>query len=183
MKKAICIILIFVMSFALCACGVNKANVDEKGMNSAPEVSPVPISTPTPALETAASPATDTASANGYTVRIVSVHKTADSNGEPLAAVELLFKNDNSTPVSFMGCAQVKGFQNGIQLFKEEMFLERDYDWDSYYTEIKDGAEISVFRPLPLQNAEDPVEITVDIIDMMNGKFLATASTTMDLTD
>ena len=35
----------------------------------------------------------------------------------------------------------------------------------SYYTEVKDGASISVFHALLLQNTYDPVLITIDIID------------------
>ncbi len=100
-----------------------------------------------------------------------------------MAAIELLFTNENSTPASFMSCAQVTGFQNGIELFKEEMFLENDYDWDTDYINIKDNATITVFKALPLRNTDDPIELTVDVGDMSTGEFFASTTVKMDLTE
>ena len=44
--------------------------------------------------------------------------------------MEFLFTNENADenaePVSFMSVAQVTAFQNGIELHKDEMFLERE---------------------------------------------------------
>ena len=100
-----------------------------------------------------------------------------------MAAAEFLFTNDNAEPISFMSAAQVTAFQNGIELHKDEMFLERDYDWDSFYTEIKDGATISVFRALPLQNEEDPVDIKVDLLDTENWVVSASTTFSIDLED
>ena len=128
-------------------------------------------------------PASDTISANGYTIQIVGLHKTKDSNGEPMAAAEFLFTNENAEPISFMGVASTVAFQNGIELHKDEMFLEDDYDWDSYDTEIKDGATISVFHAVPLQNETDPVELTVDIIDFSNWTSAASTTVKIDLND
>ena len=125
----------------------------------------------------------DTVSSGGVTIKIVAVHKTKDSNGDPMAAAEFLFTNDNAEPISFMSAAQVTAFQNGIELHKDEMFLERDYDWDSFYTEIKDGATISVFRALPLQNEEDPVDIKVDLLDTENWVVSASTTVSIDLED
>ena len=125
----------------------------------------------------------DTVSSGGVTIKIVAVHKTKDSNGDPMAAAEFLFTNDNAEPISFMSAAQVTAFQNGIELHKDEMFLERDYDWDSFYTEIKDGATISVFRALPLQNEEDPVDIKVDLLDTENWVVSASTTFSIDLED
>ena len=122
------------------------------------------------------------ASANGYSVRLIAVHRAEDSEGNPIAAVEMVFTNENSAPASFMRCAQIIGFQNGIELHKDEMFLEQDYDWDSYYTEVKDGASISVYRALPLQNTDDPIQITIDIIDNAGmGRTLSSVSFPMKL--
>ena len=122
----------------------------------------------------------DTVSLNGYTVKVVAVHVTKDSNGDPLAAVELQYTNENAEPMSLMSCTNIKGFQNGIELHKSELFLNRDYDWDSYYTEVKDGATITVFRALPLQNTDDPVEIYVDIYNWSSGDN-ATVKTVFDI--
>ena len=58
----------------------------------------------------------DTIRANGYTVQIVNLLKTKDSNGEPMAAAEFLFTNENAEPISFIA------FQDGIELTKDEMF-------------------------------------------------------------
>ena len=139
-------------------------------------------------VQAAAAPETkpepsDTISAGGYTIKVVAVHRTKDSNGKDIAAVELEFTNENSVPASFMRVAQAKLYQNGVQMTSNEMFLENDFNWDSYYTEVKDGGTVSVFRALPLQNAEDPVEVSVDIIDMSKGAFLASTTITLDLVD
>lgn len=125
--------------------------------------------------------ASDTISSNGYTVKIVDLHKTKDSNGDPIAATEFLFTNENVEPVSFMGATSITAFQNGIELTKDEMVLEDDYDWDSYYTEIKDGATISVFHAIPLQNETDPVELSVDIMDFSDWSALASTTVKFDL--
>lgn len=170
MKKMIAILLVMASVLLVSACGANNASETNTKTIAAGQTA-------------AESTTTDTASANGYTVKIVSAYKTIDSNGDPMAAVELEFTNANSTPASFMSCAQLKGFQNGVELRKDEMFLERDYDWDSYYTEIKAGATISVFRPLPLQNETDPIELSVEIIDISNGKRLSSASATVELSN
>ena len=124
------------------------------------------------------------ASANGYSVRLLAAHRAKDSKGSPIAAVEMVFTNENSEPASFMSCAQITGFQNGIELHKDEMFLEQDYDWDSCYTEVKDGESISVFHALPLQNTDDPVLITIDIIDIAGwGRTISSVSFPMKLVD
>lgn len=174
-------VALLLICFLVCSCGsTNNNNPPAEGAAQ-------------PATETASSgeeqktaeptaEASDTVSANGYTVKIVAVHKTADSNGEPIAAMEFLFTNENAEPVSFMSVAQVTAFQNGIELHKDEMFLERDYDWDSFYTEIKDGATISVFHAIPLQNAEDPVEIAVNLMDMNTYQKAASATIKLELT-
>jgi len=117
----------------------------------------------------------DTASANGVTVKVIAVHKTSDSNGNPIAAIELEFTNDNADPVSFLGVAQAVLFQDGIEMTASELFLENDFDWDSYYTEIKDGATISVFVPAPLKS-DGPVEVKIDIMDYTKWKSVASTS-------
>lgn len=153
MKRVISLLLALVLVMALSACG-------EK--------------------PTEAAAPSDTASANGITVRVVAVHKTTDSNGDPLAAVELEFTNDNADPVSFLGAAQAVVFQGGVEMTASEMFLEQDYDWDSYYTEVKDGATIPVFIPAPLKT-DDPVEVKVDIMDYTSWKSVASTTVEMPL--
>ena len=61
--------------------------------------------------------------------------------------------------------------------------LEKDYDWDTYYTEIKDGATISVFRAIPLHSETAPVELTVKIINPNNGASLQSTTVKMELTN
>ena len=124
------------------------------------------------------------ASANGYSVRLMAAHRASDSAGNPIAAVEMVFTNDNSAPASFMSCAKITGSQNGVQLPGDEMSLEQDYDWDSAAAEVKDGASITVFRPLPLQNVDDPVQITIEIVDASGwGRTLSSVSFPMQLVD
>lgn len=172
MKKITALVIAALLMLSLTACGSSKdaANNQAAGTTqaAAPETTPEP---------------TDTISANGYTVKIVAVHRTKDSNGGDIAAVELEFTNENNTPASFMNVAQVKLYQNGVQMTSDQMYLERDYNWDSYYTEVKGGGTVSVFRAMPLQNTEDRVEVSVDIIDMSKGAFLASTTITLDLVD
>jgi len=127
--------------------------------------------------------ATDTASGKGYTVKIVAVHKTVDSYGAPMAAVELEFTNENSDPVSLMFAASIEVFQNGKEMVADEMYLENDFDWDSFDTQIKDGATITAFVPKPLDNAEDPVEVKVGLFDPSSHFGIATAQVEMNLVD
>lgn len=123
----------------------------------------------------------DTISADGLTVKIVDIHKTKDYEGHPILAAEFLFTNDNAEPTSFMWPISVTAFQNGIELTNEELVLDmanKDFDWDSEDKDIKDGATITVFHPIALQNETDPVEIIVEII---NTDYLTvSASTTIE---
>ena len=181
MKKIKWGVALLLICFLFCSCGNTNNN------NPAAEGAAQPATeTASPGEEQktadSSAEASDTVSANGYTVKIVAVHKTADSNGEPIAAMEFLFTNENAEPVSFMSVAQVTAFQNGIELHKDEMFLERDYNWDSFYTEIKDGATISVFHAIPLQNEEDPVEIAVNLMDMSSYQKVASTTIKLELT-
>ena len=173
MKKTAALLFAILVLFSLSACGSN-SNATSPQKAETPQQASAPEATPEPS---------DTISANGYTIKIVAVHRTKDSNGNTIAAVELQFTNDNSAPASFMQAGQAKLYQNGVQMTSSEMFLERNYDWDSYYTEVKDGGTITVFRAMPLQNGEDPVEVSVDLIDTSKGKFLASTTYKMDLTD
>ena len=178
MKKIISILLVVGLVFMIAACGsstsANTPSQTAKGAESAVEESEDQSnSTEEPGV----------CQANGYTVKVIAAHLTADSNGDPLAALEMSFTNDNSSPASFMSTAQAKIFQGGVQMNKDELFLERNFDWDSYYTEVKDGATITVFRAFPLHDTETPIEVVIDIVDMANGKFLASTTAQMDLVD
>ena len=116
-------------------------------------------------------------------MKIVAVHKTVDSYGAPMAAVELEFTNENSDPVSLMFAASIEVFQNGKEMVADEMYLENDFDWDSFDTQIKDGATITAFVPKPLDNAEDPVEVKVGLFDPSSHFGIATAQVEMNLVD
>jgi len=120
----------------------------------------------------------DTASADGYTVKIIAVHKTVDSNGDPLGVVELKFTNENEEAMSFMSIVDVKMFQSGIECYTDQLYLEDDYDWNTQYLEIKNGATINVFVPLPLRSNEDPVEVEAILYDITRWNRLAQASIT-----
>ena len=124
------------------------------------------------------------ASANGYSVQLIAAHRAKDSKGNPIAAVEMVFTNKNSDSASFMSCAKITGSQNGVELHEDEMSLGQDYDWDSYSTEVKDGASVTVFRALPLQNTNDPILISIEIIDSAGwGRTLSSVSFPMKLVD
>ena len=188
MKKIIAFALALVLIFSLCACGSSASNSNQSSSQQAPtqqaptqqatKTEPTPEPTPEPAPEPS-----DTVSANGYTIKIIGVHKTADSNGDPMVAVEYEYTNANAQPMAFMWVGQTKVFQGGIECSKDEMFLERDFDWDTQYLEIKDGATINVFVAKPLRNADDPIEVVLEMWDMTSGKMLGSASMKFDLSE
>lgn len=185
MKKKLLIVLITAMVLIIPACGGSTTDSgdtsSEKG-NQTEEVEKTAEDTEEEMVEEQTQDnSSDSISANGFTVKIVGIHKTKDSNGDPIAAAEFLFTNENAEPVSFMGATSLTAFQNGIELTKDEMYLEDDYDWDSYYVEIKDGATISVFHAFPLQNETDPVELSVDIMDFSDWSSAATTTMKFDL--
>lgn len=153
MKKVVIAVLALILALSMVACGGNK-----------------------PAADTPP----DTASANGLTAKIVAVHKTTDSNGAPLAAVEIEMTNENSDPIAFMGNVQVQLFQGGKQMTASNLYLDQNYDWDSQYAAIKDGASISVFVPEPLED-DSPVEVTVQVLDVKTHKVAASATMEMEL--
>lgn len=165
MKKAITTVLIFALVLVLCSCA---STTNQVALNNEPST-------------TVAPEPSDTISLNGYTVKIVDVHLTKDSNGEAIVAIEYEYTNDNDAPQSFSMIGQTKVFQGGVECFKDQMYLERDFDWDTNYLEIKGGATISVFVAKPLRNTEDSIEVVFELWDMMNGKMLGSASKSFDL--
>ena len=171
MKRIVLITLTIALAFVLVGCGSKKATS-----------TPAAQSTQTQQAAPAAEPEEDKSicSKDGYTVEIVAAHKTEDDNGDPIAAIELLFTNDNSEPAYLMQVADVKLFQGGVEMNKSEMYLTNAYDWDTFYTEVKDGATITVFRAAPLQNPEGEVEIQVSLYNL-NGQTIGTASKTITL--
>ena len=150
MKKILLILSILVCTIALCSCG--QAREADNGSE----------------------PKAHVCSADGYTVELVSVHCTRDGNGDPMAAIELTFQNDNAEPRSFMWVASATLFQDGIEMQQSGMHLERGFDWDSISRSVKDGGKITVFVPAPLSNTTDPVEVIVRIIN--NGREEASTS-------
>ena len=66
---------------------------------------------------------------------------------------------------SFIILSAIDVFQNGKEMVDSEMYLKNDFDWDSFDTQIKDGATITVFIPKPLDNVDDPVEVRVGLFD------------------
>ena len=86
MKKIKWGVALLLICFLFCSCGNTNNN------NPAAEGAAQPATeTASPGEEQktadSSAEASDTVSANGYTVKIVAVHKTADSNGEPIAAM------------------------------------------------------------------------------------------------
>ena len=118
---------------------------------------------------------TDVISAGGFTVHYIACHKTSDANGSPMIALEFEFTNDNSEATFFSAAVNVICYQAGIAMYKSEMFLNNDFNWDTQETGIKDGATITVFDPKPLNNETDPVEVEFSISDVF-GDFSSLAS-------
>lgn len=152
-KKLLLCALILALALSLCACGAS----------------------------TMAEPITDTCAANGYTVQIVGAHLLYGANGDAQVAVELNYTNSNADAASFMDVGQVRVFQNGVEQQSDGMVYGEGFAWDSYYTQIKDGASTSVFVAKPVSSETDPVEITVEIIDQSKGKILSKAAAVLEM--
>lgn len=155
MKKIICFLLCMTLVLSFSAC----VKIDEaRGM-----------STDNSAVESEEK-ISDTASKGGYTIKIVAAHKTVDSYGNPIVALEFKYKNENSEPDAFPGGNSIVSvYQDGVECLNDSMVLERDFDWDTAYTAIKDGAEITVFSAWPLRNETSPLEVNVQIYDSNGG--------------
>lgn len=155
-KKLLLCALILALALSLCACGASTTEEAE--------------------------PITDTCAANGYTVQIVGAHLLHGANGDAQVAVELNYTNSNADATSFMNVGQVRVFQNGVEQQAGGMVYGEGFAWDSYYTQIKDGASTSVFVAKPVSSETDPVEITVEIIDQSKGKILSKAAAVLEMT-
>lgn len=185
MKKSLMIVITTVTVLLLTACGgtsiESETDPSDIGKTETTEKKTEKNSEQEKTEELVQESNSDTISADGLTVKIVDIHKTKDYEGHPILAAEFLFTNDNAEPTSFMWPISVTAFQNGIELTNEELVLDmanKDFDWDSEDKDIKDGATITVFHPIALQNETDPVEIIVEII---NTDYLTvSASTTIE---
>ena len=185
MKKSLIIVITTVTVLLLTACGgtsiESETDPSDIGKTETTEKKTEKNSEQEKTEELVQESNSDTISADGLTVKIVDIHKTKDYEGHPILAAEFLFTNDNAEPTSFMWPISVTAFQNGIELTNEELVLDmanKDFDWDSEDKDIKDGATITVFHPIALQNETDPVEIIVEII---NTDYLTvSASTTIE---
>lgn len=155
-KKLLLCALILALALSLCACGASTMAEAE--------------------------PITDTCTVNGYTVQIVGAHLLYGANGDAQVAVELNYTNSNADATSFMNVGQVRVFQNGVEQQSDEMVLGEGFAWDSYYTQIKGGASIPVFIAKPISSETDPIEVNVEIINQNNGKIIAKAAATLEMT-
>ena len=171
MKKSLMIVITTVTVLFLTACGgtsiESETDPSDIGKTETTEKKTEKNSEQEKTEELVQESNSDTISADGLTVKIVDIHKTKDYEGHPILAAEFLFTNDNAEPTSFMWPISVTAFQNGIELTNEELVLDmanKDFDWDSEDKDIKDGATITVFHPIAVQNETDPVEIIVEII-------------------
>ncbi len=123
----------------------------------------------------------DICNVDGLTVHMESMYLTKDYDGNDIAALECLYTNDNSEPVAFnSGIIALMFFQDGVELYKNGMVLDDDYDWASAETSIKNGATISVFSAVPLRNATSPVEVDL-ILYSIDGSQHVKATRTFEI--
>lgn len=103
--------------------------------------------------------------ADGYVVEIVDIHSFTGDDNLPYIALEAVYSNSNSDARSFSMATSIKTFQNGVQCYRSNMYLTRDFDWDTCYAEVKNGGSLTVFKALPLNNTDEPVEIEISILN------------------
>lgn len=178
MKKMLVILAVFMLLSGCAAPIVKPDNALEPTTAITGEPDPTIVnapSTPEPKVVSACNVA-------GLTVSIDAIHLTKDSDGNDIIALECLFTNDNAEAVSFdSGVVMVTAFQDGTELGYDQISLECNYDWSAAEKQIKDGATITVFKPIPLRNTTSDVEVNVTLYSI-DGNQYADATRTFEIT-
>lgn len=170
MKKVVALVLIMCCVMALAGCGDKKSESQEQ-INKE-ESAPSAILESTTQEETESEISAIDFKKNGIGIDLIGAYASKDSNGENIVALEFLYSNETPQPLSFMSVGMIRVFQNGVEQSSSQMYLENDYDWDTFYTEVKDGGEINVFHAFPINDINADIEVVFEFWDEESSKII-----------
>ena len=134
------------------------------------------------AAEAAAAPApandSISASANGYTVEVLSARKIKDSQGNDCIFIRYKFTNTNSASAAFWQVTDQAVTQNGKALSPEGIVCGED-EMMSSYSQISGGQTIVCGYPYPCYNDSEPLEVKVSIYNYNTATTYASAAGTI----
>ena len=94
-----------------------------------------------------------------YNVEVLGVKVVKNSDNEDVAIINVNFTNVSNDEAANYGTSIVtEVYQDGVQL--QTTAANRDqYDFDSYYTNVKKGASVKVDYCIKLSNTTSPIEV------------------------
>lgn len=161
------LLLILGLCFALTACGqTEQATTDQTAADQA---------------EQQTAEETDTLVCGDCTAKLLGVDVYKDGEGNDAAVVSVEYTNNSSEPMTFDETFYIKLYQDGVEQHASESFLGEGYDWDAFYTSIKDGATITIYQQKPLTKTTGPVEVELQGFDSNSGLSLGSITKTFEL--
>ena len=130
------------------------------------------------AAEVAAANDSISASANGYTVEVLSARKIKDSQGNDCIFIRYKFTNTNSASAAFWQVTDQAVTQNGKTLSPEGIVCGED-EMMSSYSQISGGQTIVCGYPYPCYNDSEPLEVKVSIYNYNTATTYASAAGTI----
>lgn len=115
------------------------------------------------------------ASANGYTIEVLSAELSKDFNGSDIILIKYKFTNASSTSAAFWQATDQTVKQNGQKLSPEGIACD-DPLFMNAYSQISGGQSIVCAYPYPMLSATDPLEVTVSIYNYNTATTSASAS-------
>lgn len=109
-----------------------------------------------------------------YSIEVLGVKIVKNSDNEDVAIIQMNFTNvSNEEASDFASSVATQVYQDGVQLDTTSANRD-DYDFDSYFRNIKQGASTSVDYCIKLSNTTSPLEIDFTEAFTINGKKFST---------
>lgn len=115
------------------------------------------------------------ATANGYTIEVLSAELSKDYNGNNIILVKYKFTNANSISAAFWQATDQTVKQNGQKLSPEGIVCDDPFFMNSY-SQISGGQSIVCAYPYPMLSATDPLDVTASIYNYNSGVTVSSAS-------
>lgn len=132
------------------------------------------------AANAAAAPSNDSisASANGYTIEVLSARKTKDGLGNDCIFIRYKFTNNSKADAAFWQVTDQTVTQNGTALSPEGIVCGESEMMNSY-SQISGGQTIVCGYPYPCLNDSDALEVKVSIYNYNTATTYASAAGTI----
>ena len=115
------------------------------------------------------------ASANGYTIEVLSAEPSKDYSGNDIILVKYLFTNTNSTSSALWQSTDQTVKQNG-QILSPEGIACDDPSFMNSYAQISGGQSVVCAYPYPCLSTADPLDVSVSIYNYNSGTTVSSAS-------